>query len=534
MSAIKASKVAVRYVVIALVCLPWLGSSAAAQGRWNGVVTELSGPTVCGGPAVGFDANGDGLAVWSTCGGIEWARFTRASGTWSGPQELSAASWAVPNLFVHARGHAILTWLVIDDSDFAVGAWASVYDADTATWTRAVEFSGDGRLAGGVVDNQGDAIVSWVESASAATVVKTAVYDGVAGVWTMAADIRVVGGLPSTVLRLDSNDQAIVLGQTSAGVTGVARFLPSIGAWSDPVALAGQGWPNMATDSVGNSTVVWTRVDGDVARVQASHYSASSGIWSAPVGLAISAPGARHIYRPEVASDAAGNTIAVWEWFDGVQWTVQSATYNASSHSWAAIASVMLGPNAAGFPSFPAVRFDPFGNATVVLSDPSASSVETARRSADGSWSTVTLAPSGAHSPTLAVDPAGNVAVAWASNSVIQTTRWEAAPAAPTITSATSSNGTLTVFATTPPAPPWFANTNYEYLPRRWSDVDNAFTGVDDVPAGDSGAGQQCHATTPSARRERRGPRALPPRPSRWCLDCCRPRISRRRFLATP
>jgi hypothetical protein len=220
--AIKASTVAVRSVVIALFCLPWLAPPAAAQGQWAGVVTELSGPGVCGGPALGFDANGDGLAVWSTCDGIQWARYTRASQSWGQPQTHSAAAWAVPTLFVHPSGHAVMSWWVIDDYDYVVGAWASVYDADTGTWTQPLEFSPDGPLIGGVVDSGGNAIVAWVD----ATALKTATYDPLAGVWNMAADIHVPGALYSPHLRLDANDRPSCLAKrptkslVSRGSTG--------------------------------------------------------------------------------------------------------------------------------------------------------------------------------------------------------------------------------------------------------------------------------------------------------------------------
>ncbi len=453
------STAALPYVLSALLCLPWLAPSAAAQGQWAGVVTELSTPGVCGRPVVGLDANGDGIAVWSVCDGIQWARYSRASDAWTGPQSLFAVDWAVPSLFVHPGGHAVVTWSVINDDESVEGAWASVYDSDTATWTAPGEFSRDGQLVGGVVDSHGKAIVAWVETPSTA-VFKTAAYDHVAEVWNMAADIHVLGALNSPRLTLGANDQAIVLGQTADGVTRVGRFLPSIGAWSDAVALAGQGIPNIATDSMGNMTVVWVRLESGVVRFQASHYRASSGAWSEPAGVAINAPGASVPGGdPALASDEAGNAIAVWEWSDGQRWTIVSATYHAPVDSWGAIASVTLGPN----PSRPQARFDPLGNATVVWSDSSAGSVDAARRSADGSWSLVTLAPSGAHSPSLDIDPAGNAAVAWTSKSVIHTTRWQAAPAAPTITDATTNDGTVAILATTPPSPAWFANINYEY-----------------------------------------------------------------------
>jgi hypothetical protein len=458
------STAAFPYVLSGLLCLPWLAPPAAAQGRWAGTVTLSSGSNLCGPPVVRLDGNGDGMAVWSDCEGIQWTRYPRALGAWASPQTLFAADFAVPSLFVHAGGHAIMTWSVNDNYDYDEGTWASVYDADTATWTGPVEFSRDGELVGGVVDSRGNAIVVWVEGPQTAAVLKTAAYDRVARVWNMAADIHVLGALYSPRLTLDANDQAIALGQTADGVTRVARFLPSIGAWSGAVALAGQGPPNLATDSAGNITVVWARLESGVVKFQASHYRASSGTWGEPAGLAITAPGALAAGGTHaLATDGAGNTIVVWEWFDGLRWTLVSATYSASGDSWGAIASATLDPTGVRIASSPDVRSDPFGHTTVVWSNPFAGGVEVAQRSADGSWSIATLAPSGAHSPTIAVDPAGNVAVAWASASAIQTTRWEAAPAAPTITQVTPSDGTLSVLATTPPAPPWFANTNYEY-----------------------------------------------------------------------
>jgi hypothetical protein len=387
---------ALPYVLSALLCLPWLAPSAAAQGRWAETVTLSSRSNLCGPPVVRLDGNGDGMAVWSDCEKIQWTRYIRASGAWASPQTLFPADFAVPSLFLHPGGHAIMTWSVINNYEYVEGAWASVYDADTAIWTDPVEFSRDGQLVGGVVDSRGNAIAVWVEGPQTAEVLKTAAYDRVAGVWNPAADVHVLGPLSSPTLTLGANDQAIALGQTGDGLTHVARFLQGIGAWSDVTALAGQGLPNIVTDTLGNMTVVWTRLESGVVRFQASHYRASSGTWSEPAGIAISAPGARLTGgHPSLASDRAGNTIAVWEWSDGQRWTLVSATYSASGDSWGAIASATLGPNAGRFPSFPKVRFDPFGNATVVWSDPSASSVEAARRSADGSWSLVTLAPSG-------------------------------------------------------------------------------------------------------------------------------------------
>ncbi len=467
MSALRTSAAsAVRHAVAALCCVLWPASPLLAQGGWTGVVTDLSGPDAYGEPVVGLDAEGNGFAVWNNRDGIQATRYTRASGTWSSPQLLSADDSAVLRLRVHAGGNAILTWQVIDDNDFAVGAWAALYDADTETWSQRIEFSADATQVDGVIDSQGNATVAWVDYIGEDAVFKTATYDRVAASWSVAPQIRVNGFIFPIILALDHNDRAVVMAQTSDRVTHVAHFSPSTGSWSQPVTLAGQGESNIAGDRSGNFTVVWTRLDGAMQRVQASHYSASTGTWSAPASLAISAPAGQRILAPAVASDAAGNTTAVWEWFDGLRWTLQSATYSASSNSWAAAPGGVPVDSNAPFPSpsLPRIRIDVFGNATVVWSNPSVYSVEAARRTPDGSWSRFTLAPSTAFFPRMAVDPAGNVTVVWVlSNGTVQSTRWVARAPAPTITQVTPSDGTLTLVATAPPSPPWFANTNYEY-----------------------------------------------------------------------
>jgi hypothetical protein len=343
--------------------------------------------------------------------------------------------------------------------------------ADTATWSGLTEFSSDGNLLGGVIDSLGTALVAWLEwngiedFSGANFLIKTAQYNPVAATWSPVSDISGPEGIfPSPRLALDANDSAILVWNGPDGLTRVERFVPSGGSWSRSATLAGVGSQNIAVDRSGNATIVWTRLhSGAAASIHATHYAATTGTWSSPTSLSVGAHGTRNITRPSVASDDAGNTIAVWEWFDGVQWTMQSATYSAASHSWSS--GVASGPP--NGPSAPRVSVDAIGNATVVWSDPTIRSVEAARRTAAGSWSTYTLAPSGTHSPTVAVDAAGNAIVLWAAShvlqSVIRSARWRAIPAAPTITHVTSSDGTLDVAFAAVAAPPWFANTNYEY-----------------------------------------------------------------------
>ena len=431
----------VRRVALALGVALLPASPAGAQAGWTGP-TDLSGPDAYGWPVVGVDADGNALAVWNGATGIQAARYTSASGTWSSPDVVNTDSLAVLDLSVHPGGNAILTWGLVNDTDSVVGARAALYRADTATWSSPTEFAQNGHLVGGVIDGDGNAMVVWLEwngiedFSGANWVIKTAYYRQGAATWSTVSDVSNADGIYEAGLALDSNDSAILVWNGPDGFTRVERFIRGVASWSRSATIPGVGSTNIAVDRSGNATIVWTRLQsGAAASIHATHYVASTGSWSSPTSLSVGAHGTRNISPPSMASDDAGNTIAAWEWFDGVQWTIQSATYSAASHSWSSgVVGAAVPPNPARFPSSPIVRVDAAGNATVVWSDPSIRSVEAARRTAAGSWSRYTLAPSGTFSPTAAVDAAGNAIVVWTAThfpqSIIRSARWQAIPAA--------------------------------------------------------------------------------------------------------
>jgi hypothetical protein len=428
-----------RLLAIALVLL--LPALAAAQTGWTEVITDVSGPTASGAPVVAVDAEGNALVAWNAESGVQAARYARASGTWSGPVTVLSQNYGALSLSINGRGDAVLASGLSQPWD--VG-WveAAVYTAETATWGSPTEIAYWGMLVGAVIDQHGNGAVVWVDRVGMVDIIKTATYGRAAAAWNRAADVPNASLNSSIRLVLDSNDSAILVWDDMGGVTRVARYIPSAGAWSQPFALAGRGLANIAVDRSGNATVMWTRIDGATATIEASHYAAAAGTWSALSGASIGAPGALAITAPAVASDEAGNTIAVWEWFDGLQWTVQSATYRAFINSWTVIQQLRMPENESRRSASPQVGVDASGSTTVVWSDYSLSSVESARRGPDGNWAMKTLAASASHSPALAVDGTGNVVVAWAwttgdpgaFTATVRSTRWQAStepPSAP-------------------------------------------------------------------------------------------------------
>jgi hypothetical protein len=118
--------------------------------------------------------------------------------------------------------------------------------------------------------------------------------------------------------------------------------------------------PQVATGATGHAVAVWERVDGSSRRVQARSIS-RSGILGSFKGL--SAPG-MNARNPQIASDADGDTVAVWESFAGdgsVGGPVQARTLSVAG---------VLGPirtlSAGGENTAPQIASDADGDAVAV------------------------------------------------------------------------------------------------------------------------------------------------------------------------
>lgn len=104
-------------------------------------------------------------------------------------------------------------------------------------------------------------------------------------------------------------------------------------AWTPPVDLGTAGsLPTVATDAAGNAVAVWKETGG----IRASSFSLATGTWSAPVAL--SAAGDQ-VTSPLVAMNASGRAIAVWTKLTGTlpdPIILQAAFYSSHTTQWTA------------------------------------------------------------------------------------------------------------------------------------------------------------------------------------------------------
>jgi hypothetical protein len=136
--------------------------------------------------------------------------------------------------------------------------------------------------------------------------------------------------------------------------------------------------------------------------------------WGAPTLIET---GTGIAFLPQVAVDAGGNAIAVWGQYDGTRYNIYANRYTATTGTWGTAALIEF--NNAGSASSPQIAFDAGGNAIAVWeqSDGALNNNIWANRYTAGSgWGTAALIETDAgyaYSPQIAIDAGGNAIAVW-------------------------------------------------------------------------------------------------------------------------
>jgi hypothetical protein len=188
---------------------------------------------------------------------------------------------------------------------------------------------------------------------------------------------------------------------------------PAGGDWSEPAVLSdpGEEMPtgvDIGLDAAGNAVALWSVDAGSAVRTAVRP---AGGDWSAPEDLSV-----LNGRTPQLAMNAAGDAVAVWTGFDGVDDEVTWAAVRPAGGDWSAPEQLPVEDEVDGF--FPQVAIDASGNAIVVWQrfDLSDDVVQAAVRTAGGDWSApdVLSAPAeNARSPRIAMNAAGDAVAAW-------------------------------------------------------------------------------------------------------------------------
>ena len=230
---------------------------------------------------------------------------------------------------------------------------------------------------------------------------------------------------------MDSQGSVVAVwrrGADGGEVTVQSAVRPAGGAWQAPVDVSQPGLdgssppgrtvpgPQVAVDALGNAVAVWQRSNGTSLVVQAAERPAG-GRWGAPVGVSVPGGAGEDSGSPDVAIDAHGNAVAVWHRYDPVRRLnrVQSAIRPAGGTWQPPVAVSAVDVDATGA----RIAVDAQGGAIAVWDRPPAGggdpTAQSAVRRADGTWQAPENIPGSSFrvNADLAVDPAGNAAIVW-------------------------------------------------------------------------------------------------------------------------
>jgi len=191
--------------------------------------------------------------------------------------------------------------------------------------------------------------------------------------------------------------------------------------------------PQLAINATGNAIAIWTVADSNFfnKRIQTTRYDATTIQWTPIPNLEILSEDGVECNAPQIAVDAIGNAIAVWQLLDDSgTWTVQAVRYDATINDWVRdlsgkplIKNLSTGIAEVPFFPLPKIAIDKNGNAIIVWQKKDAATyrVEATRydRSRWITWDPVALreylsdSTIDAYWPNMAMDRTGNTTVIW-------------------------------------------------------------------------------------------------------------------------
>jgi len=235
------------------------------------------------------------------------------------------------------------------------------------------------------------------------------------GVSIETADVVVAdaGDAINPQVVFDANGNALAVWQQSDGTRydiWANRYVAATGLWGAAARIETSAdaaySPQIAIDANGNALAVWQQS----SNIWASRYTANTG-WGTPVKIQT---GTDYAYGVQIAIDANGNALAVWIQIDTAV-HIWANRYTANT-GWGTATTIET--NNADNADYPQIAFDANGNAMAVWSQSTAAvgSIWANRYTANSGWGVATTIESGAgdaYGPQIAVDASGNALVVW-------------------------------------------------------------------------------------------------------------------------
>ena len=299
-------------------------------------------------PSLAIGESGDGFAVWTQSDGSKariWVNRLRAESGWQGAQAIqnSTADAFGARIALDAAGNASVAWTqaVINESEGArIAPWSARYDAALARWVAPVVLDLSGTA--GVPD------VALFEPGYRGLTVWTRASAGRAAVWARSHTLQASVREPTKIVRGDSELLTIIprvvlspsgqgaavwaQGKSSAYEVWANRYDGSADSWVEAVQLSTKSstsvpFPQLAVGANGDGFAVWSEITGTARSVRAQRLQADGGFVG---GLALTSDTTADPPQnspPQIAIDAQGGAMAIWDVHDGGQYSVWAAKF---------------------------------------------------------------------------------------------------------------------------------------------------------------------------------------------------------------
>ncbi len=305
--------------------------------------------------------------------------------TWTHPEDLSdnispdGSGGGYPQVAMNASGEAVIVWRQSD------GSHTQVFKSENrdGAWTHPAglsdNISPDGQEVGGpqvAMNAGGDAVIVWKQSDGAQGQIFKSECRG--GVWShpgnLSDNISIDGhGANSPQVAMSANGEAVIVWQQHDG-SNYQIFMSEYrgGSWSHPTGIGDNISPDgqnaesarVVMSADGDAVIVWMQSDGVNNQIFMSEYR--DGSWDHPSGLGDNiSPDGQEALSPQVAMNADGDAMIVWQQSDGSHTQIFKSEYRNGVWDHPDDLTDNISPDVQNA-SYPAVAMDDSGDAVIV------------------------------------------------------------------------------------------------------------------------------------------------------------------------
>ena len=295
---------------------------------------------------IAIDANGNALAVWFQFDGTRnnvWSNRYTAGAGWGTAALIetdNAGNAFNPQIAFDANGNALAVWYQDGDVTAAVrnDIWSNRYTAGAGWGMAALIETGDATFPQIAFDINGNALAVWRQSDGTRYNISSKRYTATTGLWGAATLIETdnAGDATSPQIAIDTNGNALAVWHQDGDATATVRndiwsnrYTATTGLWGTAALIetddAGSaGRPQIAINANGNALAVWVQFDGTRENIWSNRYTAGAGWGTAALIETDNVGGAN---SPQIAIDANGNALAVWNQHDGTRDNIWANRY---------------------------------------------------------------------------------------------------------------------------------------------------------------------------------------------------------------